>query len=179
MIVKPKEIKFLGYLCVVVHYELYRLTIHDLSVISYYILHVSITRISHLTGTVLSFWLLIDDHGTENLSAIITKQAQINYSHQSTLNGSLTLGPSSYEYLSLCRGVKAIAKLLTMNSVLLVELCILLSHAHCSREGKNRSSSNSCRKNIINSPYCSKEMDWSQREIKKWNRACKKPRTVV
>ena len=59
MIVKPKEIKFLGYLCVVVHYELYRLTIHDLSVISYYILHVSITRISHLTGIVIFLTALL------------------------------------------------------------------------------------------------------------------------
>ena len=126
MIVKPKKVFFfffLGSLHVVVHYQFYRLTIHDLRVISYYIL--SITRVSHPTGMMLSFMdCLIDDHVIEGLVANITKQAQINYSHQSTLNGSLTLGLSSNECTYTYRGVQALANLITLNSVPLVDLHI-------------------------------------------------------
>ena len=73
----------------------------------------------------LSFWdCFIDDHGIEVLVANITKQAQ---GYQSTLNGSLALAvchPMSYEHAYTHRGVKALANLITMNSVPLVELCI-------------------------------------------------------
>ena len=123
VIVKPQEILFLGSLRVVVEYQLCRLTIHDLSVILCYIL--SITRISHPINTMLSFVdCFIDDHGIQTLIANITKQAQTFYSHQSTSNGSLILGLSSYECTSTCRGVKALANLITLNSVPLVELRI-------------------------------------------------------
>ena len=126
VLVKPKEIILAGShpLHVIVNYQSYRLTIHDLNITSYYIL--SITRISHPTSTVLSFFdCFIDDHGIEVLVANITKQAR---SYQSTLNGSLALAVChqaiSYERACTHRGVKALANLITMNNVSLIGLCI-------------------------------------------------------
>ena len=121
VLVKPEERKESKSLYVIVDYQLYRPTIHDLNVISYYIL--SIARVSHPTGTLLSFLdCLIDDHGIETIVANITKQAR---SQQSALNGHLTLSIGSANGCTYThRGVRALASLITLNSVPLVELRI-------------------------------------------------------
>ena len=121
VLVKPEESKESKSLYVIVDYQLYRPTIHDLNVISYYIL--SIARVSHPTGTLLSFSdCFVDDHGIETIVANITKQAQ---SQQSTLNGHLTLTIGSANGCTYThRGVRALASLITLNSVPLVELRI-------------------------------------------------------
>ena len=116
VLVKPRETELFKS-CVIVDYQLYRLTIHDLNVISYYIL--SIARISHPTRTRLSFGdCFIYDHGIDTLVANITKQLQSYHSHRSS-NGSLDLAVASYMYERTYthRGVKALANLITLNSV--------------------------------------------------------------
>ena len=100
-----------------------RLTVHGLNVISHYIL--SITRISHPAHTTLYFLnCFIDDHGIEALVASITKQAQSYHSHRSTSNGSFSLAIPLYNEQYTHRGVKALATLITLSSVPLVELWI-------------------------------------------------------
>ena len=117
VLVKPKEIIKRPHVYVYVYYQFYRLTIHNLNVISYYIL--SITRISHPAKTSLSLLnCFIDDHGIETLVANITKQAQSHHNHQSASNGSLELALSSYDERTYThRGVKALANLITLDNV--------------------------------------------------------------
>ena len=113
VLVKPGSVSVL--------YNFFRLTIHDLNVISYYIL--SIARISHPTCTELSFHsCFIDDHGVEALVATIIKQAPSQHSHQS---GYLDLAIGSCTYTH--RGVRALASLITLNSIPLARLCIQCS----------------------------------------------------
>ena len=90
---------------------------------SHYIL--SITRISHPTCTKLSFLnCFIDDHGIEALVANITKQSQNYHHHLSTSKGSFEFFILSYERTYTHRGVEALANLITLNSVPLVDLHI-------------------------------------------------------
>ena len=66
----------------------------------------------------------IDDHGIEALVANITKQSQNYHHHLSTSKGSFEFFILSYERTYTHRGVEALANLITLNSVPLVDLHI-------------------------------------------------------
>ena len=101
----------------------YRLTIHDLNVIAYYIL--SITRTPGvITCTKLSFSnSFIDDHGYEAIVATLTEQAQSLDSPEYFSRGYLEL-VTGLDHAYTHRGVRALASLITLKNFPLLELSV-------------------------------------------------------
>ena len=123
VLVEPKKSKKGEYSIVDVYFYSCQLTIHDLNVIAYYIL--SITRTStDLTCTKLLFSkCFIDDHGYEAFVATITEQAQSCSSPRSNSKGCLELD-TGLDRTYTHRGVRALASLISMKNVPLIDLSI-------------------------------------------------------